>query len=131
MKKDIEIPQVKDVYVAAIKEFNEEFRSDEWNVYLINDSSKDLEMVLIVARGYDKKRETSVMRHKIERLPSKSFAKIEFIQDEVLSLNNEFRVSYFTDSKMFDKKFTFSKNSIRETALDEVPLIPKKGVLAK
>lgn len=131
MKKDIEIPQVKDVFVAAIREFNEEFQSDEWNVYLINDSSQDLEMVLIVAKGHDKKRETSVMRHKIEKLPSKNFAKIEFIQDEVLALNNEFRVSYFSNSKMFDKKFVFSKNSIRESALDEIPLIPKKGVLAK
>ncbi|MDX1543126.1 MAG: hypothetical protein R3214_04195 [Christiangramia sp.] len=131
MKKDIEIPQVKDVFVAAVREFNEEFQADEWNVYLINDSSQDLEMVLIVAKGHDKKRETSVMRHKIEKLPSKNFAKIEFIQDEVLALNNEFRVSYFSNSKMFDKKFVFSKNSIRESELDEIPLIPKKGVLAK
>ncbi len=131
MKKDIEIPQVKDVYVAAVKEFNEEFRADEWNIYLINDSDTDLEMVLIVSRGYDKKRETSVMRHKIEKLPSRNFAKIEFIQDEVLALNNEFRISYFLDSRMYDKKFTFAVNSIKDSALEEIPLIPKKGILAK
>lgn len=131
MKKDIEIPQVKDVYVAAVKEFNEEFRADEWNIYLINDSDTDLEMVLIVSRGYDKKRETSVMRHKIEKLPSRNFAKIEFIQDEVLALNNEFRISYFVDSRMYDKKFTFAVNSIKDSALEEIPLIPKKGILAK
>ena len=131
MKKDIEIPQVKDVYVAAVKEFNEEFRADEWNIYLINDSDTDLEMVLIVSRGYDKKRETSVMRHKIEKLPSRNFAKIEFIQDEVLALNNEFRISYFLGSSMYDKKFTFGVNSIKDSALEEIPLIPKKGILAK
>ena len=131
MKQDIEIPQVKDVYVAAVKEFNEEFRADEWNIYLINDSDTDLEMVLIVSRGYDKKRETSVMRHKIEKLPSRNFAKIEFIQDEVLALNNEFRISYFLDSRMYDKKFTFAVNSIKDSALEEIPLIPKKGILAK
>lgn len=131
MKKDIEIPQVKDVYVAAVKEFNEEFQAEEWNIYLINDSQTDLEIVLIVSRGFDKQRETSVMRHKIEKLPSRNFAKIEFVQDEVLSLNNEFRISYFVNSKMFDKKFTFTKNSIRETALGEIPLIPKRGILAK
>lgn len=131
MKKDIEIPQVKEVYVAAVKEFNEEFQSDEWNVYLINNSEIELEMVLIVSRGYDKKRETSVMRHKIEKLPSKNFAKVEFIQDEVLALNNEFRISYFSDSKMFDKKFTFKKDSIKERALGEIPLIPRPGILAR
>lgn len=119
------------MYVAAVKEFNEEFRADEWNIYLINDSDTDLEMVLIVSRGYDKKRETSVMRHKIEKLPSRNFAKIEFIQDEVLALNNEFRISYFLDSRMYDKKFTFAVNSIKDSALEEIPLIPKNGILAK
>ncbi|APG60699.1 hypothetical protein [Christiangramia salexigens] len=131
MKKDIKIPEVKDVYVAAVKEFNKEFQADEWNVYLINNGEKDLEMVLIVSKGFDKKRETSLMRHKLEKLPSKTFAKIEFVQDEVLELNNEFKVSYFMDSKMYDKKFSFKKHSIKETSLGEIPIIPLKGVLAE
>lgn len=131
MKKDIEIPEVKDIHLAAVKEFNEEFQSEDWNVHLINDGKKDVEMVLIVSRGYDKNRETSVMRHKMERLPSKSFAKVEFLQEDVLQLNNEFRVSYFLDSKMYDRKFVFKKNTIRESSLKEIPLIPKKGILAK
>lgn len=131
MKKDIEIPEVKDVYVAAVKVFNKEFQVKEWNVYLINDSGEDIEMVLIVSKGHDKKKETSLMRHKIEKLPSKNFAKIEFLQEEVLALNNDFKISYFKDSKMFDKKFSFQKNSIKESAVQEIPVIPEKGVLAK
>ncbi len=131
MKKDIEIPKVEGVAVAAVREFNEEFQSEEWNAYLINESNKELEMVLIVSKGYDRREETSVIRHKIERLPARSFAKIEFLQDEVLKLNNEFRVSYFLDSKMFDRKFSFPANSIRQNKLKEIPLIPKKGILAK
>ncbi|MDX1760758.1 MAG: hypothetical protein R3218_01250 [Christiangramia sp.] len=130
MKKDIEIPEVEDVYVAAVKVYNEEFQVKEWNVYLINDSKDDLEMVLIVSKGHDKKKETSLMRHKIEKLPSKNFAKIEFLQDDVLALNNDFKVSYFQDSKMFDRKFSFPKNSIRENAVKEIPIIPEKGILA-
>lgn len=131
MKKDIEIPEVEGVFVAAVKVFNEEFQAKEWNVYLINDTEKPLEMVLIVSKGYDRKRETSVMRHKMENLPAKSFAKIEFLQDDVLKLNNEFHVSYFMDSRMFDKKFQFPANSIRENKLKKIPLIPEKGILAK
>ena len=95
MKKDIEIPEVKDVHVAAVKVFNEEFESYEWNVYLINNLNEPIEMVLIVSKGFDEKRETSLMRHKIEVLPSKNFAKIEYLQDEVLTFNNEFKVTYF------------------------------------
>ena len=131
MRKDIEIPEVKDIHVAAVKVYNEEFKVKEWNVYLINDSDEDIEMVLIVSKGHDKKRETSLMRHKIEKLPSKNFAKIEFLQEEVLSLNNDFKISYFKDNIMYDKKFSFSKNSIRENAVEAIPVIPEKGILAK
>ena len=131
MKKDIKIPEVKDVYLAAVKVFNEQFEAYEWNVYLINDSCHPLEMVLIVSKGFDKKRETSLMRHKIEVLPSKSFAKVEYLQDEVLKLNNQFKVTYFFDSKMMEKTFLFKPNTIKESALMEIPIIPEKGILAK
>ncbi|WP_372917291.1 hypothetical protein [Salegentibacter sp.] len=131
MKKDIDIPEVKGVYLAAVKQFNKDFRAEEWNAYLINDRDDALEMVLIVSRGYSDKDQTSVMRHKIEKLPSKSFAKVEFLQEEVLALNNEFQVTFFAENKMFEKKFIFRKNTINEKALRELPLIPEKGILLK
>lgn len=131
MKKDIDIPKVKGVYVAAVKEFNEDFGAEEWNAYLINDKETALETILIVTRGYDGKKQTSTMRHKLEKLPAHSFAKIEFLQDDVLALNNEFWISFFEEGKMFDKKFVFKKNTINEKALRDLPVIPKKGVLVK
>lgn len=131
MKKDINIPEVENVYVAAVKVYNESFKVDEWNAYLINDRDEAIEMALIVSKGYDNKKETSVIRHKLEKLPSKSFAKIEFIQEEVLALNNQFQVTFFAEGKMFEKKFLFRKNSVNEKALREIPIIPNKGVLAE
>lgn len=131
MKKDIDIPEVENVYVAAVKVYNESFKVEEWNAYLINDRDEALEMALIVSKGYDNKKETSVIRHKLEKLPSKSFAKIEFIQEEVLALNNQFQVTFFADGKMFEKKYLFRKNSVNEKALREIPIIPNKGVLAE
>lgn len=117
--------------MAAVKQFNKDFRAEEWNAYLINDRDDALEMVLIVSRGFSDKDQTSVMRHKIENLPPKSFAKVEFLQEEVLALNNEFLVTFFAENKMFEKKFLFRKNSINEKALRELPLIPEKGILLK
>lgn len=131
MKKDIDIPWVEGIYVAAVREKNEEFQSMDWNAYLINDKETPIDTVLIVTRGYDDKDVTSTMRHSIKELPPQSFAKVEFLQDEVLKLNNEFSVSYFSEGKMFHKKFVFRKNSINEKALQELPVIPKKGVLQK
>lgn len=131
MKKDIEIPVVERVFVAAVREENEEFRSMDWNAYVINDRDKPIDTILIVTRGYDDKDVTSTMRHTIKELPPQSFAKVEFLQDEVLKLNNEFSVSFFSEGKMFHKKFVFRKNSINEKALQELPVIPNKGVLLK
>jgi len=130
LKKDIEIPEVKNVHVAAVKVFNEDFEVYEWNVYLINNTNTTLEMILIVSKGFDKKRETSLMRHKIEVLPSKNFAKIEFLQEEVLQLKNEFKVTYFEGSKMMEKTFLFKANTIKESVAKEIPVIPQKGILA-
>lgn len=131
MKKDIEIPEVTGIYVAAVREYNEAFRSHEWNAYIINDKPVPVEMVLIVARGYDEKDTTSTMRHSIKVLPAKSFAKIEFMQDEVLRLNNEFLVSFFEGSKMFEKRFLFKKNEIKEAAASGLPVMHQEGILAK
>jgi len=116
--------------MAAVKVYNEQFETYEWNAYLINNTNKALEMVLIVSRGFDKKRETSLMRHKIQILPAKNFAKIEFLQEDVLQLNNEFKVTYFDDSRMMEKNFLFKPNSIRESAAVSLPIIPEKGILA-
>jgi hypothetical protein len=131
VKKDIEIPVVEGVYVAAVREENKAFRSQDWNAYLINDKKVPIEMVLIIARGYDGKDLTSTMRHSIKLLPAKSYAKIEFMQDDVLRLNNEFLVTFFEDNRMYEKKFTFSKNTVKENAAVKLPIIPKKGILAE
>ena len=131
MKKDIKNPEVKDVVVAAVHEKNEEFQTMDWNVYLINSGEKTLETVLIVSRGYTAESESSTMRHSIKELPPKSYAKVEFLEDAVLKLNNEFSVSFFSEGEMFHKKYIFKKNSINEKALQELPVMQKEGVLLK
>ena len=131
MKKDIHIPEVSDVHVAIVKEYNSDFRTDDWNVYIINNRLENLEMVLIVSHGSDGKDATSLMRHKIENLPANSFAKIELIQPELFKLNNEFKVTFFANNQLFEKTFLFVKNTIKEGALRMVSELNKKGILAK
>ncbi len=131
MKKDINIPQVNDVYVAVVNEYNDIYKTNDWNAYIINDKEVDLEMILIVSKGYTQDKETSLMRHKLEKLPKKSYAKIELMQEDVLALNNEFKVTYFEDNKMFDKTYLFRKNTINEKALQPIPIMEVKGVLVK
>lgn len=131
MKRDIKIPKVQYVYIAVVQEFNEIYKSHDWKAYIINDKDVDLEMVLIVSKGYTQDKETSLMRHKLEKLPKKSYVKIELIQEDVLALNNEFKVTFFEDNKMFDKTYLFRKNTINNKALRPIPLMEAKGILVK
>lgn len=131
MRKDIEIPIAKDVYVAIVHEWNDEFLSKDWNSYVINNRNTKIDMVLIVSKGFDESRETSVMRHAIGIVDAKSFEKIELVQEEVLGLNNEFFVTYYADDKIYEKRFLFEKNSVNENNLSKIPLIEKEGVFAK
>lgn len=131
MKKDIQIPKVDNIYVAVVHEFNEVHRTQDWNAYIINNKEVDLEMVLIVSGGYSKDKVTSTMRHKLERLPKKSYAKIEWMQEDALILNNEFKVTFFEGNQMFDKTFLFRKNTVNLKALQDIPLMEAKGVFVK
>ncbi|MHA7829752.1 MAG: hypothetical protein ACX93O_01540 [Flagellimonas sp.] len=131
MKKDIEIPVAKDVHIAIIREWNDEFLSKDWNAYLINNRTDTIEMTIVVSKGFDQDKKTSTMRHGIGALEPKSFKKIEWIQEDVLVLNNEFFVTFFAENKLFEKRFLFPKHTISEDHLSTVPILEKEGVLAK
>lgn len=131
MKKDIIIPKVEGVYMAVVNEFNDVYKTQDWNAYIINDKDVDLEIVLIVTTGYSEEKITATFRKKIDILPKKSYAKIELMQEELFALNNSFKVSFFEGNSMFDKTYLFRKNTINLKALQPIPLMEARGVLVK
>lgn len=131
MKKDIQVPKVEGVYVAVVNEFNDIYKTQDWNAYIINDKEVDLEVVLIVTSGYSENKMTSIFRKKLEVLPMKSYAKIELMQEALFTLNNEFKVTFFEGNTMFEKTYLFRKNTINEKALQKIPLMDAKGILVK
>ena len=131
MRKDIVIPEVKDVYLAAVREFNTDFNTHDWNAYLINAGEQTLETVIIVSEGFDDLDRTSVMRRTIAELPPVSYAKIEFLEDSVLRLANYFSVTYFMGSQLFDKRFELPAHSVIEDNATELPVMGREGVLAR
>ncbi len=131
MRKDIEIPVSKGVYIAVVLEYNPEYEFDDWNAYLINDLETDLEMVFVVTEGYSEDKRTTKMRHAMPVIPKQSYAKIELMMEDVFSLNNSFSISYFAEAKLYDKKVVFRKNTINKKALRDIPHMEYKGVLLK
>lgn len=131
MKKDIDIPEVEGVFVAAIYTYNVAFKEDEWNAYVINDNTEPIETVLIVSTGSKSDKKSSTIRHKIDVLPAKSFSKIEMLTDDLIKINNQFSVSYFHENKMYHKDFVFKAGTIKENNTQKIPLIEEQGILAE
>jgi len=131
MKKDIEISIARDVHVAIIHEWNDEFLSRDWNAYILNCRRTSIEMVLVVSKGFEADRKTSTMRHGIGSIAPKSFKKIELVPEDVLELNNEFFVTFFAEDKLYERRFVFPKNSVKQNAIMPIPIIERDGILAK
>ena len=131
MKKDIQIPKVTNVEMAVVYEHNAIYKTEDWNIYIINNKEVDLEMVVIVSQGFSETKTTSLLRKKVEKLPANSFAKIEFIQPELFKLNNRFQVTFFEGNTLYEKTFLFKENTIKESALLKIPMLKKQGILAK
>jgi len=131
MKKDIQIPKAEGVYVAIVNEYNDIYKTQDWNAYIINDKDVDLDVVLIVTNGYSEDKITSTFRKRLDKLPAKSYAKIELMQEELFVINNEFKVTFFEGNTMFDKTYVFRKNTINIKALQAIPLMKALGVFIK
>lgn len=135
MKKDIDIPEVKDVYVAA---FEETLKSGEkeWRIALINNTSSPLENVMINSRGYSDMTaksgtKTSTIRRMYKVISAKSAVVIEPIMPEVFHLFNEYWVTFFEEGIMKDRQFIFGPYTIDPAIKDALPVLGKTGVLVR
>jgi hypothetical protein len=132
MIKDIKIPDVKNVTLAVVREKNT-LLQDEWKVYLINNNPFPIENTLVASTGYGEKegeaQRTSTLRHFLQTVPANGFTVIEPLDSKVLHLNNEYWVSYYVNSQIYDKRFVFVPDSICEENLTFIKELEMKGVL--
>lgn len=132
MKKDIERPEVKDIGVAIVHEENDEGILI-WNAYVVNMKKETINGVLVSSRGYgnidDESKKTSTLRHFLDDVPARAGKRIEPVMEDVFGLFNEYWVSFFFEDKMYDKKFIFPAESIKEEYFTDIPCMGLRGVL--
>ena len=135
MKKDIIIPEVENVFLAAVSEWSDDFMEKVWNVYLINDSDFQLDGVMVVSKAFGtlagEMKKTSLLRHAFVEIPPVSVVKIEMVEKSVLALNNEFMVTFFIGNTLYDRKFFFKANYINEKNVEEAPILFVDGVIVR
>lgn len=135
MKSDITIPEVENVFLAAVHEWSDDFMEKVWYVYLVNDSDYDLDSVMVVSKAFGtidgEMKKTSLLRHAFIKVPAVSVVKVEMIENSVLRLNNEFMVTYFIGSTLYDKKFIFRAQTITPDYVEEVPILFVDGVIVR
>ncbi|MCY7351138.1 MAG: hypothetical protein LH606_10780 [Cytophagaceae bacterium] len=137
MKKDIQFPLVEGVKIAIARKINA-INQPEWQVFLINRNRQTLTNVFVTSKGYGVKDEiqkdevhqkTSTLRHFFAEVPSGSHHLIEPIDPHLFHLTNEFWVSYYIGSQLYDKKFIFVPDSITEANLIPIQALGLEGVL--
>lgn len=134
MIKDLPDNVVEDIAIAVALE-GENIEGKTWYVYLINLKKEAIENVLITSKGYGEKDgqqvKTSTLRHMMPRVESGAFAVIEPIDEQTFGLNNEYWLSYYIGSNIYDKKFIFLPESIVDMNLIKLPVVNKPGVMIK
>jgi hypothetical protein len=132
MIKDIKLPVVENVTLAVVLEKNN-LLLNEWKVYIINNNDFPIENTLVASTGYGERngenQKTSTLRHFLQTVPARGSALIEPIDVGVLHLNNEYWVSYYIGNQIYDKRFVFVPDTIREENLTFIKELEREGVL--
>ena len=134
MLKDIPKLIVENIIVAIVHEPGIEGEL-VWNVYIVNLYDEKIAGVLVTSKGYGhfegREVKTTVLRHLIGDIDQKDYAKIEPIMTDVFGLSNEYWISFHLAKKMYDKKYIFLPESIREENFSFVPVLNKRGVMIR
>jgi len=134
LKADLPENTVEDIAMAVVL-MGETPEVKSWTVYLVNLKNEPITNVLISSKGYGEKDgkqvKTSVLRHFVGDMEATSFTGVEAIDPEVFGLTNEYWLSYYIDSTIYDKKFIFLPESIIDSNLIKIPLVNRPGVMIK
>ena len=132
MLKGIENPTSSNVCIIAVHELNKEGEL-VWNVYIINKKEITIEGILVMSKGYGEidgeSRQTSTLRHFIEKIEPGNFSKVEPLPDVLLDFFNEYFITYYVGSVLFDKKFVFEPYSINGKNSAFIESIGQNGIL--
>jgi hypothetical protein len=134
MKRDIIPPQVSDVYVAVVPGPGENGQT-QWSVVLINDKDVMLTHTIVNASGKGTvggmEKSTTTLRLLLGDIQPKSSRQIEILLEESFALNNNYWVSFYIGSDIYDKKYQLSAGEVDLNDLVFAPVLNAPAILIK
>jgi hypothetical protein len=136
MKKDIPFLKVEDLAIAMVpRQAHEEDHEDFWDTYLINLKEESLKSVLINSTGYGEvngeSKKTTTLRYFYEEVGPLQIVKVEAVIKNVLTIANEYWVSFSYNGHLYDKKYIFVPGSLEEMNFTTIPFLNKRGVMIR
>lgn len=132
MMKDIDFRKTEGLAMAVVRRKNC-VGEEVWKACLLNLKEKPIENVIVNSSGYGRKDnrdvKTSELRQYFEIIDARSYVEIEILPEELLSINNQFWVSYTFEGHMYDRKYIFLAESIQSRYFTPIPLLNTHGVL--
>jgi hypothetical protein len=134
MKRDIVQLQVSDVYIAIVPGPGEGGQT-QWSVVLINDKDVTLTHVIVNASGKGmvdgKEKSTATLRLFLGEIAAKSSKAVEVLLEESFTMNNNYWVSFYIGSDIYDKKYQMSAGEVDLNNLVFAPVINAPAILIK
>ena len=133
MIRDIPFKKVEDIAIAVAPSIEQD--EEIWRVYLVNMKDEPIEKVLVNSRGYGtiegKQVQTSSLRQFFEQVDAKTYVVLEVLPDELKGISNQFWVSFWHEGFLYDKKYVFVTESLKENYFTKVPILNRNGVMIK
>lgn len=134
MKKDIVIPDASGLSLVFIADKDANQRKI-WTVGLKNEREKPLTNLIINAQGHGrikgKDKQTANVRFLIEFLAVGEIKTFEILVSDSLKLENSYRISFFEDNTLLEKRFDISPGFLSLEKKIKIEPSGKPGVIVK
>ena len=137
MLKDIPRTQVTDVAIGIVPvdDVVEDPEEALWKVYILNLKDEPIENVIVSSKGYGSYQgenvKTSTLRQFLGTIDANSYMQVEAMQKKVAGLNNEYWVSFYIGSEIYDKKYVFLPEAMHEQFFTTIPILNERGVMIR
>ena len=131
MRRDIPILEVTEVGLALVPE-KEPTHGEIWVAHLVNLKDHPLKNILVNVTGKGEvngtSKKTATLRYLIPEIGPLSSHQIEILMPEVMSVTNQFWVSFSSENYLYDKKFIVPDDAREVMELVGIPVLHCEGL---